>query len=144
MEQLGPTLGQVVGEEGLDPRAALDHLMLGPGKTADADLHEAAAALPEPPHDGAVRPAAAVQLVGQIGMGVDLHDRHVGRIVDQARHDAIGQQVLAAKRDEESLAEAGDRTGRRGQVFRQAVGGHRGIDLDRPRACAAAGVLRNR
>ena len=80
-------------------------LVLRPREAADADLHQAAAAFPQPPHDRAVRPVAAAQPVGQIGVRVDLHDRHVGRIVDQPRHHAVCQQVFASECDQEPLAD---------------------------------------
>ena len=51
------------------------------------------------------RPA---KLVGQIGVGVDLHHRHLGRIVDQSGDHAVGHAVFAAEGQEKLVAQRPD------------------------------------
>ena len=67
-----------------------------------------------------------MKLVGQIGVGVDLHHGHLGQIVDQAGDQSVRHAVFAAERQEELVAQRPDRIADAGQaVFELAVGGHR-------------------
>ena len=108
VEDLGPLLVEAMGKERRDARFRNAQVIFGARQTADADLHQPATLLNEPAHDGAVRPVLAAEPVGQVGVGVDLHDRHVRWIIDQARHNAVGHGVFAAKRDEKLVAERPD------------------------------------
>ena len=52
-----------------------------------------------------MRPAQAVELVGHVGMGVDLHDGHFGRVVHLARHQAVGHRMFSAEGQHELIAQ---------------------------------------
>ena len=65
----------------------------------------------------------AVQLVGQIGVSVDLNHDDLRRIIDQAGHYAVGHGMFAAEGQEEPVSPRSDvLPDRREAVLDPAVG----------------------